>query len=78
MADQLRFAGFRFVAVSQGIDSASEQADVLMTVHGLVDSLYLKELVLSCVSSCPHHHGRGSVQLADNTEQRASASGLWS
>jgi site-specific DNA recombinase len=44
IADQLRFAGFRFVAVSQGIDSASDQADVLMTVHGLVDSLYIKEL----------------------------------
>lgn len=44
IADQLRFAGFRFVAVSQGIDSANEQADVLMTVHGLVDSLYIKEL----------------------------------
>jgi DNA invertase Pin-like site-specific DNA recombinase len=42
--DQLRFAGFRLVAVSQGIDTASEQADVLMTVHGLVDSLYIKEL----------------------------------
>jgi DNA invertase Pin-like site-specific DNA recombinase len=25
-------------------DSQSEQADVLMTVHGLVDSLYIKEL----------------------------------
>jgi DNA invertase Pin-like site-specific DNA recombinase len=25
MVDQLRFAGFRFVAVSQGIDSISEQ-----------------------------------------------------
>jgi site-specific DNA recombinase len=44
IADQLRFAGFRFVAVSQGIDSASEQAEVLMTVHGLVDSLYIREL----------------------------------
>src|SRR5215471_9063518 len=42
--DQLRFAGFRLVAVSQGIDTASEQADVLMTVHALVDSLYIKEL----------------------------------
>jgi site-specific DNA recombinase len=44
IADQLRFAGFRFIAVSQGIDSASDQAEVLMTVHGLVDSLYIKEL----------------------------------
>ena len=44
IVERLRFSGFRFVAVSQGIDSASEQADVLMTVHGLVDSLYIKEL----------------------------------
>lgn len=44
IVDQLRFAGFRLIAVSQGIDSASEQADVLMTVHSLVDSLYIKEL----------------------------------
>jgi site-specific DNA recombinase len=44
IVDQLRFAGFRLISVSQGIDSDSEQADVLMTVHGLVDSLYIKEL----------------------------------
>ena len=44
ITDQLGFAGFRLVAVSQGIDTASEQADVLMTVHSLVDSLYIKEL----------------------------------
>ena len=31
-------------SVSQGIDSISEQADVLMTFHGLMDSIYLKEL----------------------------------
>jgi site-specific DNA recombinase len=42
--ERLDFAGVRIVAVSQGIDSAGEQADVLLTVHGLVDSLYIKEL----------------------------------
>jgi len=42
--EKLKFAGFRIVAVSQGIDSHSEQADVLVAVHGLVDSLYVKEL----------------------------------
>jgi site-specific DNA recombinase len=42
--ERLPFAGVRIVAVSQGIDSDSEQADVLVTVHGLVDSLYVKEL----------------------------------
>lgn len=41
---RLKFAGIKLVAVSQGIDSDSEQADVLWTVHGLVDALYLKEL----------------------------------
>src|SRR5262249_20823010 len=42
--ERLKFLGLRVVAVSQGIDSENEQADVLMTVHGLVDSLYIKEL----------------------------------
>ena len=41
---KLSFAGVRVVAVGQGIDTQSEQADVLVTVHGLVDSLYVKEL----------------------------------
>ncbi len=42
--EQLKFQGIRVVAVSQGIDSESEQADVLLSVHGLTDSLYIKEL----------------------------------
>ena len=42
--DKLRFAGVRVIAVAQGIDTKNEQADVLVTVHGLVDSLYVKEL----------------------------------
>ncbi|MFY9561208.1 MAG: recombinase family protein [Terriglobales bacterium] len=42
--EKLRFAGLRVIAVGQGIDTRSEQADVLLTVHGLVDSLYVKEL----------------------------------
>ena len=42
--ERLKFAGVRVIAVSQGIDTHSEQADVLVTVHGLVDSLYVKEL----------------------------------
>jgi DNA invertase Pin-like site-specific DNA recombinase len=42
--EHLNFIGIRVVSVSQGIDSQNEQADVLMTVHGLVDSLYIKEL----------------------------------
>ena len=42
--EQLNFVGIRIVAVSQGIDTENEQADVLMTVHCLVDSPYIKEL----------------------------------
>src|ERR1700723_2605886 len=41
---RLNFAGIRLIAVSQGIDSDNEQAHVLVTVHGMVDSLYVKEL----------------------------------
>ena len=41
---RLTFSGIRMVAVSQGIDTASDQSEVLTTVHGLVDSLYVKEL----------------------------------
>jgi DNA invertase Pin-like site-specific DNA recombinase len=36
--------GVRVVAVSQGIDTDDEQSDVLIAVHGIVDSVYLKEL----------------------------------
>jgi site-specific DNA recombinase len=41
---QLRFLEIRVIYISQGIDSASEQADALVAVHGLIDSLYLREL----------------------------------
>lgn len=41
---QLKFLGVRVVYISQSIDSDSEQAEVLTAVHGIVDSLYLKEL----------------------------------
>ena len=44
LREDLNFTGIRFIAVSQGIDSDDEQSDVMMTVHGLVDSLYIKEL----------------------------------
>lgn len=44
LAEQLRFAGVRLIFVSQGIDSESEQGEVLLATHGIVDSLYIKEL----------------------------------
>jgi DNA invertase Pin-like site-specific DNA recombinase len=40
----LKFLGVRVIYISQGIDSDSDQADALVAVHGLIDSLYLKEL----------------------------------
>jgi DNA invertase Pin-like site-specific DNA recombinase len=40
----LKFAGVRVIYISQNIDSTSEQAETLIAVHGLVDSLYLKEM----------------------------------
>jgi site-specific DNA recombinase len=42
--DELKFAGVRVVFVSQGIDSANEQAETMLGFHGMVDSLYLKDL----------------------------------
>jgi len=44
MFEKLNFAGVRLIAISQGIDSNHEQAQVLVTVHGMVDSLYVQEL----------------------------------
>lgn len=34
----------QLIAVSQGISSDNEQSEMLVTVHGLVDSLYVREL----------------------------------
>jgi site-specific DNA recombinase len=41
---RLNFAGVQLIAVSQGISSDNEQSEMLVTVHGLVDSLYVREL----------------------------------
>ena len=41
---RLKFAGLRVIYISQGIDSASEVAETLIAVHGIVDSLYLREM----------------------------------
>ncbi len=40
----LIFAGVQLIAVSQGINSDDEQSETLVMVHGLVDSLYVREL----------------------------------
>jgi site-specific DNA recombinase len=44
LCEKLKFARVRVVPVSQSIDTSDEQSDVLVTVHGLVDALYVKEL----------------------------------
>jgi site-specific DNA recombinase len=41
---ELKFNGVRVVYISQSIDSANEQAETLIAVHGVVDSLYIREL----------------------------------
>jgi len=41
---RLKFEGVRVIYISQSIDSASEQAETLVAVHGLVDGLYLREM----------------------------------
>ena len=42
--ERLAFAGVRLIAVSQGVDSSSEQAELMLGVHGLIDAVYSKEL----------------------------------
>jgi DNA invertase Pin-like site-specific DNA recombinase len=42
--EKLTFAGVRLVAVSQGVDSDSSQAELLINVHGLIDAVYWREL----------------------------------
>ena len=41
---RLKFAGIRTIYISQQIDSDNEQAETLLTVHGLVDGLYRQEM----------------------------------
>ncbi len=42
--ERLTFAGIRVVAVSQGVDTDSPQAELLISVHGLIDAVYSREL----------------------------------
>jgi site-specific DNA recombinase len=41
---RLAHYGVRVVAVSQGIDTNHEQSELLIAMHGITDSLYVKEL----------------------------------
>ena len=63
--ERLTFAGVRLVAVSQGVDSESSQAEILFGVHGLIDSVYSRELGLKthrgmqgCALKAHHTGGR--------------------
>lgn len=56
---QLKFSGVRVIFISQSIDSESEQAEVLTAVHGIVDSLYLKELSKKVRRGLAGQLGRG-------------------
>jgi site-specific DNA recombinase len=40
----MKFASVRVIFISQNIDSDHEQSETLVTVHGLVDGLYLREM----------------------------------
>jgi site-specific DNA recombinase len=42
--ERLDFVGVRVIFVSQGFDSSAPQSQTLLTVHGLVDGLYLEGL----------------------------------
>ena len=79
--EKLKFAGLRVIFISQGIDTQSEQSDVQMTVHGLVDSLYVKELAKkthrgleSCAINGLHTGGRcygyTTVAVGDRESKR--------
>jgi site-specific DNA recombinase len=60
--ERLDFAGIRVIFVSQGFDSSAPQSQTLLTVHGLVDGLYLDGLREKTF--------RGVEQLAPGTTHR--------
>ncbi len=79
-SERLKFAGVRLVFVSQGFDSDSEQSEILMAVHGITDSQYIKELSKKTfrglegkVLAQLHHGGRcfgyRSVPIQDATRK---------
>ena len=73
--ERLTFAGIRLVAVSQGVDSDSSQAEILFGVHGLIDGVYSRELGLKthrgmqgCALKAHHTGGRCSGTAACVTQ----------
>ena len=55
----LKFQGIRVLYISQHIDSANEQAETLVAVHGLVDGLYLREARQKTRRGLAGQHARG-------------------
>ena len=55
----LKFFGVRVVYISQHIDSTNEQAETLVAVHGMVDSLYLREAAKKIKRGLSGQHARG-------------------
>jgi DNA invertase Pin-like site-specific DNA recombinase len=49
---KLNFAGLQLISVSQGIDSRQEQAETLLTIHGLIDGSYVRELAKKTHRGC--------------------------
>ena len=83
---RLNSAGIQLIAVSQGIDSNDDQADVLVTVHGMVDSLYVKELakkthrgleglVLRGLSAGGRCFGYATVSVGEGSSKRLIVNG---
>lgn len=44
LLQELKFAGIRVLYLSQNIDSANEQAEALVGLHGIMDGFFLKEM----------------------------------
>jgi len=56
---QLTYHGIRVVFISQGIDTQDEQAEVLFGFHGIVDSLYVREMAKKIRRGLQGQLGRG-------------------
>lgn len=49
---KLKFNGLQLIAVSQGFDSEHDQADMLFTMHALIDNTYVRELAKKTHRGC--------------------------
>ena len=70
----LKFYGIRVIYISQAIDSANEQAETLVAVHGLVDGLYLREARSKIRRGLAGQHARGFATGASTFGIRQSRS----